>query len=124
MPSILETSAKGVTQTAATLSAQVMPGFSPTTYHFEYAAGGLSASTPESGTIGSDNGIYGASAGLTGLTPGTAYSFRVVATNALGTTNGPVQVFTTLAKPSVPQEAQTPVRRDAGEALSAGTASA
>jgi hypothetical protein len=111
VPSILETSATGVTQTDATLSAQVMPGFSPTTYHFEYGAGGLSSGTPESGTIGSDNVIHGAGAGLTGLAPGTPYSFRVVATNALGTTNGPVQVFTTLAKPSVPQEAQTPVRK-------------
>ena len=42
-----------------------------------------------------------ASAAISGLTPQTTYHFRIVATNAIGTTAGPDQTFTTAASTPV-----------------------
>jgi phosphodiesterase/alkaline phosphatase D-like protein len=112
-PTIGESTATGVTQTAATLRAQVHPGLGPTTYYFEY---GLTPqygqSTPESGAIGSDASYHGVSTSIGNLAPGTDYHFRVVASNAVGVTNGPDQVFRTQARPaSTPgPETSTPER--------------
>ena len=111
VPTVIESAASGVGETTATVSAQIVPGFSPTTYHFEYGLGGLSSSTTESASIGSDGEPHGAVAGLTGLSPGSHYSYRVVANNALGATPGPTQTFTTLAKPTEKEEVKPPVKK-------------
>ena len=96
IPEISNSVASIIAHSTATLSAEVKPGFSPTTYHFEYGqTGAYGASTPESGSIGSDNADHPASVTLTGLAAGASYHFRLVATNAIGTTDGPDQTFST-----------------------------
>jgi hypothetical protein len=82
--------------TGATVSARINALGSPTTYHVEYGtttAYGLS--TPET-SIGAPQGAVGVQVDLTGLQPGTPYHFRVVASNALGTTQGADAAFTTV----------------------------
>ncbi len=111
VPTVTESVASGVGETTATVSAQIIPGFSPTTYHFEYGVGGLSSITTESAPIGSDGVHHGAVAGLAGLSPGSVYSYRVVAKNALGVTPGPTQTFTTLAKPKEKEAEKPPVKK-------------
>jgi hypothetical protein len=96
LPAVAGTAASDIGQTTATLRAAVRPGFSPTTYHFEYGpTEAYGSSTSESASIGSDNSVHAAAAAISGLTAATTYHFRIVATNTIGTTAGPDQAFTT-----------------------------
>ena len=100
-PQIESVFSSDLAATTARLGARVSPGLSPTTVHFEYGTGpryGLS--TPESAPIGADSSSHEIDAAIAGLDPGTAYHFRVVATNAVGTTAGPDQTFSTPANPT------------------------
>src|ERR1700686_1264164 len=95
-PSVLA-SVSDVTSSGATLRAQINPSLADTTYHFEYglAAGSYSTSLP-GGDVGSGFSDVSVQAPrLRGLQPGTAYHYRVVASNSLGSTVGPDEVFTT-----------------------------
>lgn len=96
LPTITDNAASDVTQTTATLSTDIRPGFAATTYHFEYGLTvGYGSRTPESGSIGSDNASHPGSAAVSALLPASTYHFRVVATNAFGTTDSADQTFTT-----------------------------
>jgi phosphodiesterase/alkaline phosphatase D-like protein len=89
-----------ITQTSATLGAQVNPNLSPTSYHFDYGTSdSYGSSTPESAAIGADSLGHPASAAISGLAPGTTYHYRIVATNAVMATAGSDQAFTTVAAP-------------------------
>lgn len=91
-------SAVGVTAKAATLNARVNADGLDTQVYFEYgptAAYGTSTQAPPGADIGSNFGFVAASASLSGLSASTTYHFRVVATNTLGTTDGPDMTFTT-----------------------------
>jgi hypothetical protein len=79
--------------TVATLHAQVNPAGSDTTYHFDYGTDSSYGHSTQDTDIGSANSDQAASAGLAGLESGTTYHYRVVATNAYGTTNGPDKAF-------------------------------
>jgi hypothetical protein len=99
IPLIEDTSAANVTSNSADLRALINPGGGATTYHFDYGpTAAYGQSTPESGSIGSDNSEHQAAAHITGLEPETTYHFRVVATNSAspgGGTLGPDRTFTT-----------------------------
>ena len=98
MPSITATAAADVTQTTAKLTAGIRPGFRSTGYHFEFGrTAAYGQSTGESRLPASDNSTYPVEATISSLAPLTTYHFRVVATNAIGTSDGPDQVFTTTA---------------------------
>jgi hypothetical protein len=81
-----------------TLSARINPNNSATTYRFEYgltAAYGSSAPIPDGNAgAGANSQVY--TEALAGLAPQTTYHFRVVATNANGTTRSSDKTFTTL----------------------------
>ena len=96
-----------VRSTRAVLHSRVNPEGEATTYRFQYvtqagfdAEGGWSSpQVQESGSkplAGSDFQLQEASQEVTGLKPETAYRFRVVATNADGTNEGPDGSFQTL----------------------------
>ena len=109
VPTLAETVASAVTQTTATLGARIHPGYRATTYHFEYGrTTGYGASTPESGPIGSDNGVYAARALVSGLLPQTTYHYRIVASNEVGKAVGPDGTFTTLPAAAVGVQTPTP----------------
>jgi hypothetical protein len=80
-----------------------------TSYHFEYGpTAAYGQSTPAGSAVGSvDENV---SAVIAGLHPATAYHFRLVATNAGGTTRGADQTMTTLVRPvghaAIPARAQ------------------
>jgi NHL repeat len=100
-PAISATAASAISQTAATLSAQVKPGFSSATYHFEYGTGAsYGQNTPNGPPTGPDDAVHLASTSLASLAPATTYHYRIVATNEIGTSDGPDQIFTT-ASPDV-----------------------
>ena len=87
--------ATDVTATTATLNGVVNPNKEDTTFYFEYgttSAYGTKTAVqpPVSGNAGKD-----VSVAITGLTPGTTYHFRIVATNPSGSDTGTDGVFTT-----------------------------
>jgi hypothetical protein len=84
-----------VTATSATLAGQVDPKGQATAFAFEYgtttAFGSLSA-VDNAGAGGSTEDV---SLPISGLAPATTYLYRLVATNASGSTTGVVRRFTT-----------------------------
>ena len=96
-PTTAGESFSNVSVIAATFSATIDPEGLATKYRVEYGtSASYGASTPEE-NIGSANDGVGVRVGFTGLQPGTQYHLRVVATNALGTVDGPDVTFATYA---------------------------
>jgi sugar lactone lactonase YvrE len=89
--------AAGTSQSTATLEAMVAPRGNPTSYHFEYGATTAYGSSGPTTNIGAGANPRDAFTTISGLTPGTTYHFRVVATNAAGTVYGGDRTFTTAA---------------------------
>jgi streptogramin lyase/phosphodiesterase/alkaline phosphatase D-like protein len=94
-PGVTGVTTSGVTNTDVQLSAGITPNSQATTYNFEYGPttsyGTSTAATPAGSAAAAGTGT----ASLTGLTPGTTYHVRAVATNPTGTTAGPDHTFTT-----------------------------
>ena len=83
-----------VTATTATLKGVVNPNKEETTYYFEYgtttAYGSRTPDQVATGNAGKD-----VEAKITGLSPGTVYHYRLVATNKDGSDRGDDMTFTT-----------------------------
>lgn len=98
-PPLIETGQpSNVLVSTATLNAKIDPLGFDTTYRFEYGPDtsyGTSIPVPDA-RIGSGLEYVGVSRQLTGLQPAGIYHYRVVATNANGTTVGADQTLTTL----------------------------
>jgi len=116
-----------VGSTSVLLEAEINPEKAATKYHFEYGTAGPCganpcASTPE-GKIPKGESPVLVEAPIEGLTPGTLYHFRVVATNGT-VSNGSDHVFFTFSSdPSggLPDgrayEQATPINKDGGDAV-------
>ncbi len=110
--------ASSVTPTTATLQAAVNPEFADTHYIFEYgptAAYGTQVPLPPGTDIGESGNEQSAAVGLTGLAAQSTYHFRVVATNSVGTTDGPDAIFTTLPPAPIDSELATNVTATAAD---------
>ncbi len=81
-------SATDIQGVSALLVGTINPGGEATTYRFEYGSSGPCSSHPCAPTTtvpgGSDGSEHAARAAISGLTPDTAYDFRLVATNNSG----------------------------------------
>ncbi|MEA2312586.1 MAG: hypothetical protein QOE28_2554 [Solirubrobacteraceae bacterium] len=95
-------SATNVTQTAATLNGSVDPNGSATTYHFEYGTTTAYGLTTPDRTAGDGDTASSVSEPVQGLTGGTTYHVRIVATSAGGPTNGADRTFKTAPNPRPP----------------------
>jgi len=101
-PEIRGENVKVVLSSSASLGGQIQPGGVETKYWFEYGPTGAYGTRTEEASAGSGDVFEGVSVQLEGLEPGTPYHFRLVATNAHGTTMGDDSVFETHGgKPSV-----------------------
>jgi hypothetical protein len=90
--------ATGIGTEEATLSGVVNPQGISTTCHFDYGTTtSYGSSTPESGSLGNGASNVTVSPPINGLSPGTTYHYRVVATNLEGTTYGQDRTFSTTA---------------------------
>ena len=98
-PAVTTGAASGVTSTTATLNGTVNPEGAATSYQFQYGTstsyGSVTPASPAS--AGSGSSAISESASLSGLSASTTYDYRLVATNATGTTDGSNQTFTTPA---------------------------
>src|SRR5262249_26225847 len=104
-PTIVSESATNVTDTGATLNATIVPNGGDTTCQFQYVtdaafqATGYTTATSVACSpfdLGSGFTNQSRSASVIGLKPKTTCHFRVVATNAAGTTTGADTTFQTL----------------------------
>lgn len=92
-----------VSATTAVLQTEINPLGHETTYYFQYGtancalepAGCSDSPEPPGAGIGSGEADQARSLSLQELTPGTTYSYRVIAVNALGTEDSPLHTFTT-----------------------------
>jgi hypothetical protein len=94
-PSAVTLGANAVRTGDATLTGTVSPNGGATTYSFQYGTTSRYGAVTRAASAGTGNRSQGVSASLSGLTPGTTYHYRVVATNAEGTTVGSDHAFTT-----------------------------
>jgi len=118
-PTATTGSATSIASGSATLNGTVNPNGASTTVTFEYGitvSYGSTVTATQSPVTGTSDQVV--SAGITGLTPGTTYHFRVKATNSAGTTYGNDQIFTTSAPPVTAPTVTT------GSATSVSTSSA
>jgi hypothetical protein len=107
-PVVTTASATDVNTGSATLNGTVNPANLATSYQFEYGTGTGYGSSTASQSAGFDYAVHDEAAAITGLAPGTTYNFRIVATNAEGTSYGADQTFTTPAK-TPPASVKAPV---------------
>jgi hypothetical protein len=100
-PTVATAAVSAVTRSGAALAGTADPRGSATSAHFEYGPTAAYGSETEATDVGAGRASVDVSASLAGLTPGTTYHYRLVATNAAGTTNGADRTFTTTKPPVV-----------------------
>ncbi len=100
-PVVSTGNATAITSTSATLNGTVNPEGQATTYSFEYGTTTSYGSQTATTSAGSATAGVKASAAVASLAPNTTYHYRLVATNASGTTLGSDVSFKT-PKPPVP----------------------
>jgi alpha-tubulin suppressor-like RCC1 family protein len=97
-PPIVTTGGPGtVADGGATLGGRIDPQGLPTAYHFEYgtsSAYGEDAPVPD-GSAGSGTAVEPVNQPISGLAANTVYHYRLVASNALGTSYGADRSFST-----------------------------
>jgi len=96
-PKVTLAAASGIVADGATLNGQVSPAGSPTTAHFEWGVGTTIDQLTPDVDMGSGKGKVAITATITGLSPNTTYSYRLVATNGVGQTTSTIKTFTTAA---------------------------
>ncbi len=101
-PSVSTSSATSIGQTTAVLRAQVNPHGSATTYAFQYGTTAAYGAQTADHSAGSGTSTIAVDTRATGLTPGTTYHYRLLATNADGTTAGSDRTFRTDLPPAAP----------------------
>jgi hypothetical protein len=101
LPLIESASVEAVGSDNADLSAVIGPEGGATTYRVEFGTTSAYGQSSESATIGfeGDESPHTVHVHVAGLTPGTAYHFRFVATNGAGTTEGEDTSFATYPTP-------------------------
>ena len=94
--------AASMTASTAVLNGSVNPNGSATLVRFAWGRGTAMTDTTSPQNVGSGIAIVPVSAPITGLTPDTSYSFRVLASNAGGSIPGSIRTLTTLPLPPLP----------------------
>jgi hypothetical protein len=94
-PQVATQAPTNVGDTSATLNGTVNPKNSQTSFQFQYGTSTSYGSTTGLVSAGGGNANVPVNASLNGLTPNTTYHYRLVATNALGTSATRDQTFTT-----------------------------
>jgi hypothetical protein len=101
-PTVTTRAASSVAQHAATLQADVNPHGAATTYAFQYGTSTAYGAQTPARNAGSGDRAQRVSVRVEGLTPGVRYHYRVVASNADGTTEGADRTFVTRLPPVRP----------------------
>jgi hypothetical protein len=114
-PSEMVTEPAQATSSGVVLKGKLNPGGPPTTSYFEYSANTCDESlscikrTAATGPLTGYTQQEVQPVEVTGLTPGTEYSYRLVATNKDGTVDGPEVMFTAPPRWEPPMPLVTPL---------------
>ena len=100
-PTVTTKSASSVRDMTATLNGSVNPLGQSTNAYFEYGTSTSYGAKSAVKGVGSGKSATNVAIGITGLTPGATYHFRLVATNATGASSGSDQTFTATGPPGV-----------------------
>lgn len=119
-PTATTGTASAVTDTQATVAGTVNPQGQTTSYAFQYGTTTAYGQQTALTSAGSGSADVPVRADLAGLTPGTTYHFRVIATNASGTTVGGDQTFRTTG--TAPPPPPTPSATTGAATVSDGSA--
>jgi hypothetical protein len=99
-PSATTGAASAISAGGATLSGTVNPHNQATTYHFDYGQTTAYGSTTTDQAVSPiDDTTHAVTTAVSGLAAGHVYHYRIVATNATGTTTGADSTFTTTPPP-------------------------
>jgi len=112
-PAATTGAASAITRSTATLNGTVDPNGSSVRWYFEYGTTTAYGLTSGGEDAGDGDGEVPVAAGLQGLSPGTTYHYRLIATNADGGAQGADRTFRTAAGPRLPAISST-VAREVG----------
>ena len=107
-PAVTTSPATSIAQSSAELNGSLNPNGNATSEHFQYGTTTNYGSTTAVGSTNNGGTALGESVAITGLSAGTTYHYRLVASNANGTAYGADQTFTTLTPPPPPPPPPTP----------------
>jgi hypothetical protein len=113
-PSVATSAAGSVGPTSARLNGAVNPNGHATSWYFQFGTSTSYGTNTSTHSAGAGTKATGASLAVTGLSPGTTYDFRIVASNGSGTSFGSNQTFTTPGPPAVQTQAATGVSTSSG----------
>ncbi len=124
-PLVGETRALDATQSSVSVEGKVNPSGFATSYRFEWGSTssyGRQAPAEFEPNLGSGTEPVRVNAKLTGLSTGSIYHYRIVATSSAGTTAGPDQTFETLDSCGLPEDRcfELVSRREAGPVVIPG----
>jgi len=100
-PTVTTRSASSIRDTTATLNGSVNPLGQSTNAYFDYGTSTSYGAKSAVKSAGSGKSATNISIGVTGLTPGVTYHYRMVAQNATGSSAGSDQTFTTTGPPGI-----------------------
>ncbi len=100
-PTTVTVAASSIALTSARLNGRVTPNGQATTWYFEYGTGTSYGTRTPTRSLGAGTNAVNVAASLTGLRRTTTYHYRLVATNASGTTFGADRTFSTSLAPAV-----------------------
>ena len=100
-PQVVTGAASNVAPTSATLNGTVDPSGRATTWYFEYGTSTGYGTKTGTKDAGSGTGAVSVSAGVSGLTAGRTYHYRLVATSDAGASHGSDHTFTAASSPAV-----------------------
>lgn len=98
----------GVSATAANIAGGVYTNRLNTTAIWKFGTTPAAAQSTTNIPLSGGVGVAPVTASLVGLAPSTTYYYRLVATNAAGTVDGPLQSFKTAAGPNAPSNPGSP----------------
>jgi phosphodiesterase/alkaline phosphatase D-like protein len=120
-PSATTGAASAITDTGATVAGTVNPQGQTTGYEFQYGTTTAYGQHSDAAAAGAGSADVPVTASLSGLTPGTTYHFRVIATNDAGTTVGSDQTFATTGTAPPPSPKATVTTGSATPSTSGAT---
>jgi T5SS/PEP-CTERM-associated repeat protein len=112
--------ATGVAGNAATLNGSINPNGLETSVYFRWGTSSSYGNVTASAGVGTGTDDVPVSTVMTGLTPGAAYHFQLVATNSAGLAYGADMVFTNSLPSATPTAVQLLAAGDTGASSSDG----
>lgn len=98
-PGVITGGVAGLTPASATLLGKVNPNGAATTYTFRYGPTALYGAETAAVAAGAGTAAVNVVVPIASLAPATTYHYRLIATNAKGTTNGADRTFKTAKQP-------------------------